>query len=519
MRQRQLLIVLLLFIVTVCIRIPVLRSVGETWDEYTVVNPGETYVSAFKNLDFGESAWIQNYEHPPVAKYLYGLSRLIPRHFSEIARWDEEYPFDKEYTIPRLLAAILGGLTVVLVFLIGQKLFSSAVGLVASLILTVLPSFVAYTSMASLEAVFIFFTTLFIYLFLRALNSNSWQYHLLAVLALALCFATRYNGLFFVIFYAVVVLVKYRQKIPWPVLLSPMVFLATFFILWPWLWLTPVNLIDSLLRSSGGHVGEYFLGSLNQPDWYYYFIYFLATTPEVILLLLLGLFMLHFFTGEARFAPTFSGSGKGGEAKPSVSIFILAWFLTPFLASASAFKQDGIRYVIAFAPALALISGYFVISSFNHLKQPCLRIIFASVLVVGLLYPIIIYFPYYLDYYNLALGGPKAAYEKKWFEVGWWGEGGLSAVRWINVNAPSNSVIRTDFAPRHVLPKFRGDLRLEQNFVLGNKDDFILINTYNERYGDPKMLADLANYKLVYEVSTPSWDIFKASLVRVYKRR
>jgi predicted membrane-bound dolichyl-phosphate-mannose-protein mannosyltransferase len=508
--KRKLVIAFLLFVLTVAIRVPVLRSVGETWDEYTVVNPGETYISATRNLDFSEGPWIQNYEHPPVAKYLYGLSREIPKHLFFVREWDKEYHPDKEYTVPRLLSATFGGLTVVLVFLIGSLLFSSAVGVVSALILTVIPHFIAYTGVASLESAFIFFTTLFVYCLVRALKSNRWTYHLLTVVVLTLSFATRYNGLFFVFFYAAVMIFKYRSallhlrlnKIPWPVLLSPIIFLGLFYALWPWLWRSPIHLLDSVLRSAGGHTGEYFLGSLAQPDWLYYPLYFLVTTPEVLLVLLF-LFLVRLV--------------KGG-IKSSVSLFILGWFLTPFLATFSDFKQDGIRYVIAFIPALSLIVGYMAIWIFGYLKFRLLKIVFVAVVTIGLLYPLMLFFPYYLDYYNLASGGPKQAYDNKTFEVGWWGEGGPAAVRYINQHAPRSGVVRINFAPAHVLIKFRNDLRLEQNYVPGNHDDFILVNTYNERYGDTLMLADLDKYQLVYEVTTPVWDLFKAPLVKVYKR-
>lgn len=531
--KRKFLVSLVLFFVTVAIRVPVLRSVGETWDEYTVVNPGETYISAIKNLDFSASPWIQNYEHPPVAKYLYGLSRVIPTHLEFVRAWDSEYHLNKEYTVPRLLSATFGGLTVVLVFLIGSALFGPAVGVVSALVLTVTPHFIAYTAIASLESPFIFFTTLFVYFLIRALKSNSWPDHLLTVVALTLSGATRYNGIFFVIFYAVMMWLKFRRKLPGLVLLSPLIFLGLFYALWPWLWLSPWHLVDSISRSTGGHSGEYFLGSLAQPNWFYYPLYFLVTTPEVSLVFLGGFIYLGFWKLakqklEVRFRNWKLDIRKNLNIKHLTSfptsnfqlanLFLLAWFLTPFLATVSNFKQGGIRYIVAFMPALAVISGYMVIWLYGFIKERRLRTTFVSFVILGLIYPIVLFFPYYLDYYNLASGGPRQAYENKSLTLSWWGEGGLAAVRYINQNAPKNAVVRTDFSPAHVLIKFRSDLRVEQNFVLENKDDFILVNTYNERYTSPLMLQDLSQYQLVYEVSTPVWNLFSAPLVKVYRR-
>lgn len=507
------LLLLALFLFTIFIRIPVLGAVGETWDEYTVVNPGETYISALKNLDFSASPWIQNYEHPPIAKYLYGLSREIPRHLAFIRGLDSEYHINKEYTVPRILSAVLGGLTVALVALIGSQLFGPIAGLISAIILATMPSFIAYTSIASLESPFIFFTTLFVYLLIRAIRSNRSRDHFLAVVVLTLSFATRYNGVFFVIFYAGVMLFRYRMAlirrqftlIPWPVLFSPFIFLGLFFSLWPWLWLSPTHLLDSILRSSGGHAGEYFLGSLAQPNWLYYPIYFLVTTAEILLLL----FGLYIFIMVRNFKIKI----------PNLKlIFVLAWLLTPFLATLSDFKQNGIRYIIAFVPALAVICGYSVVWFFRYLKGRLTRIIAAFILTAGLVYPLILFYPYYLDFYNLVSGSTRSAYINKDFVVGWWGEGGLAAVRFINQEAPHNSVVRINFAPEHVLIKFREDLRLERNFISGNHDDFILVNTYNEEYGDQKMLTDLGQYRLVYEAVAPAWKPFLAPLVKVYRR-
>jgi predicted membrane-bound dolichyl-phosphate-mannose-protein mannosyltransferase len=526
-KKQKFLAAIFLFTLTVVIRVPVLRSVGETWDEYTVVNPGETYISAIKNLDFSESSWIQNYEHPPIAKYLYGLSRTISRHSSAILRWDSEYRVDKEYTVPRLLSACFGGLTVVLVFLIGLALFSPVVGAVSSIILAIYPSFVAYTSIVSLESVYVFFTTLFIYFLIKALKTSHWVYHLSAILALSLCFATRYNGLFFVLLYLVTILFRYKReilrleikKLPWSVVASPAIFIGTIYLIWPWLWLSPVNLFDSIMRSSGGHSGEYFLGSLAQPGWYYYFVYFLVTTPEV-LLILFGLFVIRTIKKlELRKLSSIKRPISFLISSFYTTDFLTIWFLTPFLASGFAFKQNGIRYVVAFIPPLAIICGYCLVWLISRFKSKLFKVILLGTALVGLLYPLVWTSPYFLDYYNLLSGGPATAYKNKAFVVGWWGEGGLDAVRYINANAPNNAVVRMLFSPRHTLINFRKDIRQEQNFVLGNKDDFILLNTYNEWYGDQKMLSDLDQYRLVYEVKTSSWGLLDAPLVKVYKRQ
>ena len=507
-KQINLAVCLGLFLLTVVSRVPVMRAVGETWDEQTAATGiGIKYISNIRHLNFSKDAWNVGAEHPPLARYFYGIAWLIPKSIPQIAAWDSEYQGDKEYTVPRLLSAVFGGLTVILVFLIGKFLFSRRVGLVSSLILTALPPFIAYTSTSSLESVFIFTTTLFMWSLVHALKTGSSKWHLLAAVTLTLSFLTRYNGLFFFVFYSVVVFTRYRKKItslqlrqiPLPILLSPLIFLVLTYLLWPWLWTQPLGLLESFSRTPAFVKNEYFLGKIGPMPWYYYFIYFLVTTPEVVLILLLSFITLKILN-------------KLPITNDKWSILLL-WFLTPFLATLVSFKQDGVRYVIAFAPALALISGYTAIWVFGYLKTKFLKVSFLTLALLGLMYPAILFFPYYLDYFNFASGGPKAAYEYNRFDIGWWGEGGLAAVRFINKTLPNQATIKINFLPFHVLPKFRSDLILVRD---NNKEaDYILTNVFSQNYGPT---ANLKNYKLIFEESTPLLKSFSASLVHVYRR-
>jgi|GEM_PF-1177019 len=503
-----------LFLLTVISRVPVLRTVGETWDEQTAaVQIGERYLGNLQRLDFNKDSWDLGAEHPPLARYLYGAATIIPKKIPAIRNWDSEYHQNKEYTVPRVLSAIFGGLTVVLVFLIGKFLFNYRVGAVSAVILMVFPPFIAYTSTSSLESVFILTTTIFVWSLLHALKSNSTKWHFVAIVTLTLCFLTRYNGLFFVIFYAGVIVAKYHheifklkaRQIPWPVLASSLIFLSLTYILWPWLWANPLRLFESFARTPAFVSNEYFLGKLGPMPWYYYFIYFLVTTPEVLTLLFLG-FVLTVLISFAKFKSLFVNR---------YSLIILFWFLTPFLASFVSFKQDGIRYVIAFLPPLALISGLMVTQLVDKLPKPSLRIFFVFFMMLGIVYPTVLFYPYYLDYYNLASGGPRAAYENDRFDVGWWGEGSLNAVRFINKNAEVGATVKVSFIPFHVLPKFREDLVL---FKVEDSQtaDYILINCFSRNF---KPATNLSNYKEILAVSTPLIKTFSAPLTQVYQQK
>jgi TolA-binding protein len=66
--------------------------------------------------------------------------------------------------------------------------------------------------------------------------------------------------------------------------------------------------------------------------------------------------------------------------------------------------------------------------------------------------------PYPLDYFDEIVGGPSGVAARRLFEVPWWGEGTLAAVRGLNARAPEGARVHLALWPKHVIARLRDDL-------------------------------------------------------------
>jgi hypothetical protein len=87
--------------------------------------------------------------------------------------------------------------------------------------------------------------------------------------------------------------------------------------------------------------------------------------------------------------------------------------------------------------------------------------------------------PYYLDYYNALFGGPRAAYERRRFLIGWWGEGIAGAARRLDAIAERGASVFVDVFPSHVV-WLREDLRAAAS---PEEADYALVNHF--QYAQP----------------------------------
>jgi len=246
-------------------------------------------------------------------------------------------------------------------------------------------------------------------------------------------------------------LLKKREiTIPLALIFFPVIALFTFVALWPWLWSEPYWQLNKILTYyKDYHIYEYFLGKFIRPPVpppvYYHLFYFLATTPVLILILLVS------FVHKTIKNRTFY-------------LFALAlWLVIPFLMSFVGLKQDGIRYIYPIYPPLSLIGaiGLFYLSDAFPLPRyrRVMGYLFSSLVVGYLVVTCLIIHPYYLDYYNEIVGGPKNVYKHRWFEIGWWGEGIKEAVEYVNKNAPPGSYIWFQVRPSHEIAPLNPSLR------------------------------------------------------------
>jgi predicted membrane-bound dolichyl-phosphate-mannose-protein mannosyltransferase len=428
-----------------------INGAGETCDEWAYAMAGQIYVSNIVHGYFQSTYWNSNDEHPPVGKYIYGLT-------SHLSGSDD-------YGALRTISALMSALTVWLTFLIGLRLFSLPVAITAGIVLGLLPHFVAHAKVAGLDSPSVFLYTLTVSVFLKAIehpklnNKGFWVAGLLA----SLSFATKFsNATVFIFMIAVYVYREWPQlrskgtmSLPVSLYLLPALPLIVLFLTWPWLWREPFGQLVKTLSHWNYPVSEWFLGSYQKPPLYYYPAYLFATIPAALMVPLTMYFMK---LGKALNENT-EESEEWRTARLRTpharNYIVLFWFLSSLLWSISSFKQDGIRYIYTSIPAIALMIGVGVHHLIRRVQWwPATWL--GTVAYLG--WQLASVHPYYLDYYNELVGGTKSVWENRLFEVGWWGEGIPRAVEHINSAAHDGATWSERGPITHTFYGLRSDL-------------------------------------------------------------
>ena len=281
------------------------------------------------------------------------------------------------------------------------------VGLIGGVLCVAMPHVVAHGKVVGLEAPSGLFYLLAVWLLFRGLRreGNSF-YHVAAGLCAGLAVSTRLvNG--GVLFVMLAVYVIYHRKVivrertlPMPITMAllPFVAVATFFLIWPYMWEKPVLHIAEMLShwKPDKHL-EFFLGERQKGPLYYYPLYFSVTMPVVAL----GALVLSW----TRLAVRRSFGG----------LCVLVWMLGPFLVALSPLSRDGVRYLYpALIPACLLSAagvdwvarGVARLAKRAVLRVPVSAALGAGVAVYLLSCGLSVH-PYYLDYYNELTGRPR----------------------------------------------------------------------------------------------------------------
>lgn len=431
-------IALALFGVAVAIRLWRLNAFGQTWDEDVYWSSGRNYLENLAHFDFRARMWNWNYEHPPIAKYIVGLGAL----------WHDGYG------PARALVALLGAGTCVLVYLIGKDLYSRRIGIGGALLLAFLPPAIAHSQISGLEMPSTFFSVLAMWFLVR-------KRYLAMGVAGGLATACRFiAGLVFVAIAIALLIDRPKTRRGWiEACVSPLVGFVTMVILWPRLWIEGpmAGLRRSLARLNVQHTPEWFFGTsiLTPVPKSYFFAYFVACATPAILL---GLALVWL-------------------ARPRRSTGIcLAFLFAPFLLMFSPVIQGGIRYLVPALPAAALLAAAGIDAAARRFAPLALgaaaALSFVSCVLVG---------PYYLDYYNFVFGGPRAAFAKKRFLFGWWGEGVGAAVKWTNQHAPPGAAVWYNLWPSHIV-WLRDDFRIVHSPA---EADYVLVNHFQFEHPPP----------------------------------
>jgi 4-amino-4-deoxy-L-arabinose transferase-like glycosyltransferase len=524
-----------------------LRFDGLTDDDDFYIPAGISYAAwAARAITFQDGAlsraeidrvFDQNHEHPPFAKYVFGVCHSIFR-------------FLRPTDAARMGTVLFSSLCALLLVLLALHHFGERrgpwIGGIAAFLLLTLPRFYFHSHAATLDvpvaAMVLASSAVALY------AERSKKAAILAGPIFGLALATKLNAPFFLVAYAVFFLLvrwgsrafeagiesAFSLKLPnVPIaflsmlILGPLVFVAV----WPWLWFDTFQRIGAYIGFHLHHYGIYFLyfGHVYDREpfapWHAPFVMAATTMPLVTLMLgFVGIrFALPVIANRLRFT-----GGPDDDRRKEGDLLLMVLLNAAVTISAVAFsggaKYGGEKLFMPFFPFWCLLGGYGAYGLFTQLRRSLdarwRRFLPA---IVGLIAasPIALWLDfggYALSEYNALAGGLRGAtalgFERQYYDVAY-----RDLAHWLDETAPQN--LRIHFLPNNweyvrtynwykKNGELRGDIQVVNN---ENEADWIVITHERRftRYGD-----DLRRYRtkpIVREKivgGTPIWSVVKA---------
>ena len=150
-------------------------------------------LSLKENLNPGRFDWPSLYFY--INAVFYGIFSLIKPLLTLIFKIpDENFSSASFFIISRSLSAVLGSLTVIIVYFIARKIFSHKVGIIAALLLTFLPIHVYESHLAKIDIAHTFFVTLAVYFIWNIYKAGSKWSYLISGILIGLATSIKYNS-------------------------------------------------------------------------------------------------------------------------------------------------------------------------------------------------------------------------------------------------------------------------------------------------------------------------------------
>jgi hypothetical protein len=221
---------------------------------------------------------------------------------------------------------------------------------------------------------------------------------------------------------------------------------VVFFVSWPYLWQDPIRTLRSnamyLLARKSGTAPQNTSGP---------FAMIFLTTP--IVLLCVSVFSTAFLFRKVR------------ERSPW-EIFLACWIavVVARLALPAAVNFDGVRHFLELFPPIAAVAGATIGWAMSRYEFRT-KLLIGSVFVIAMLIPLIRVHPFETTYWNRFAGGLSGALKRKNPQAGdYWAASYRIGLRWLNENAPPNSILVVPIAEhtvRIVAPyRLRPDIQL-----------------------------------------------------------
>jgi 4-amino-4-deoxy-L-arabinose transferase-like glycosyltransferase len=407
----------------------------------------------------------------------------------------------------RLSVAVVTSLGIWGIYILVSKLFGAKTATLSALLLTMDPFYLAHSRVFHTDAITSVFMILSASSFMlscreRCLGSRfpfPWHYAVLSGIFAGLALSGKSSALSAVLFMGLSAVLIYLfevwqfKKINPKILFRFAIFLglglltsaATFFLLWPAMWVDPAGTVHHLLAATVELVEEgheqFFLGKVTTDPgpWFYPLVFLFKVPPLILLGLGMNLATLPRNTGRRR-----------NRALLWIYIILFVLFIT-----LSPKKND--RYLLPIFPALSILSaggiyelaaivcktlwsqatGWVVRTRNVFLVAACFILQTASALP---------HHPYYFTYYNPAAGGTHLA--SRVLLVGW-GEGLDQAARYLNANKDAESLKTASwYGERTFIQFFTGQLYpLSRGSLFWNRIDYTVLYVNQVQRGLPNL--------------------------------
>lgn len=468
---------------------------GLTWDEPAYIGAGRIYCEGIRELRFLDiSLWEANWEHPPIAKYLIGLSLSIlePLGFSEVAA-------------ARVPNTILGSLTCLLLYLFLRDAYEESTAILASLLLSYIPNFFAHTRYAALDAPETFFVVFSIYAFQKWIKIRRLRWMFISAVLCGLALAVKISAISLpLILLTWFLLVQWHRDRRIKTMFKSLVFMisfvllafAFFFLSWPLLWINPKFIIRYLnFHIYHFNIPVYYLGEVYQrAPWHYPFVMLFVTIPAGVSL--------------AAVSGSFYALKNALKRKrDEISILLLMWLMLTLLRVSISYGYDGVRLFLDALPPFsslaaigitqlnALLCGF--IKLFSRDFQKIISSILPLLLIASEIYACTITHPYETSYYNelvMAFDGTKL------FEKTYWGEVYKEVVEWLEAKSPGANVV-VPIAP-HLAQYYAKTLKITDNIhnIFGERPAYLAFQAREGFYFDQLIDFCLDNLKPIHTI-------------------
>ena len=424
----------------------------------------------------------------------------------------------------RLPVALMTSACIMAIYLLLGKLFNRRVALLAAILLSLDPFYLAFCRLALPDAPVSSLVCVSLLSFMAYLwQGRRMRYLVFSGFAFGLALLTKSPA---VLLAPVIVLVSLvilcrpscRPQTNWrreglqlsgALLLWMGIAGMVFFALWPAMWIAPVSTLVRMLgqavHEAAGGWASFFVGrsTTHPPPWFYLVVLLIRTTP----LTLVGFiaFLLSLLVGNFK---ANLGRAWGGKA------LALLTYVVIFTASMAMWANKAERFLLPIFPPICILAAlgiaYWVPMTIARLRLDYLArarfwsagIIFALLLQAGWS---ILHHPYYLSFYNPIFGGGFLI--PKIIGIGL-GEGLEQAARYLNVKG-SGVRAASWYQEECFNTFFLGQpFPLSKGSVFGNELDYVVfyVNQVQRQLPDPQLVQCFQSLKPEHTVHLKGID-------------